>query len=1426
MRNFYHSAALWAFALLASQLNAQSENCTVASQINENFNQQGNGNTDNPNLPDCWGLLNDTDGFLYVNGLNYEGSPKNIYIRNLFGTSGNLILVSPETNGLGNGGFRIRFKAKYDEDPSVQGITLKVVTLESQASDDNSIEVESINLTSSWVEYTVNLPEGNNNYFGLAHGLSGALQTILVDDVIFEPIPDTNPDLGTEDPARFVPLTLTGFNADVVAEGTGGNANDKTTHSVDAFYAFYSKDFVPANPHSSAASASAYGGGLPANGAITSSTVEGLNFQVANYDASNALILRNNVTNQGTLSLETPKKAEKIYIAAVRGEGGSGAGDNHDVTATVNFNDGTSQDMVFQATAWWQDGIAPSNIALSGIGEVSRNSSTSGWAPRNEFRGNTQASLFYNELAIDPDNFSKQIISIDFNKANTSNAAHTTAILAVTIYESESTSNETIITGYNFDIIANGIGNASESTDLGLDEHNQRALVSLDFQATATSNLPAKGLPVNGVINSANTPGIMYQLADYSGPNALFLTPSYVTGSINDQDSGTLSFTAQNVEKVYVLSTATSGGASTLTYTATVNFNDGTSQTETLQAKDWYGGNAFAIQGIGRVHRLNNNLEEQSNSANPRLYEEEITLDPGNQSKTITGVAFSFEGNAAAEWSNEIRLGILSVATAQVQPIVDITSVAIATQGNTPAAITANEGTLQLTATIAPSNANQNVTWSIIDGSEFATINTTGLVSAAENGTVTVRATSIADDTKFDEIEITISGQSQGYCEAYFINGCQDLHISKVATTGAIQNINNSTTGCIGSQDNTNGYSNHSSIILEAVQNSQVTFNLDFSGSLVQFAFLSAWIDWNQDFNFDDNEQVFASAQEVVAGTLQFTTTVPANAALGQTRIRLKAVSGWIGSGSCGYNSIGEVEDYTIKVVPNGPTYCTPTYSGWAVNEPAEPITLVQFGVDENVPNAIDNNSVAEVSTDTPRYEDFSDIVMDVKKGESYTLRLKGHTNGNYTNYFTVYFDWNGNGIFSNATPENAQQQQQLINQPEKHQHTAPIVNSNGLDNEETVHTVTIPNDAVTGPVRMRIVKNLNAPSNSPCTNPFFPRGQVEDYTLNIINSIEIEEVAITTVDNVEPEITVPNGTLQLLAAVSPEEASQNVSWSVTSGTSIVSVNAGGLVTALGDNGTATVRATSVQDTTKFDEIEITVNIAGPCEAVTTFLYNFDDFAEFPEQCWASSQAYPMISLSTGTDKNVRFYSSTSPTADFYIISPAVSTINGNYVLKFDIEAVTGAAGTTLQVGTLDSQSDFSGFVPVGSPIVLGTPASHTSNPIPATAGHQYVAIKFTPTSVHQVVAIDNVEWKLAQDLGTDDFDSTKIKLYPNPTKSLVQIDTSSELESVEVFNLLGQKIISTQARQVDLSPYPSGVYMFQIVGTNNKSKVFKVIKQ
>lgn len=216
----------------------------------------------------------------------------------------------------------------------------------------------------------------------------------------------------------------------------------------------------------------------------------------------------------------------------------------------------------------------------------------------------------------------------------------------------------TVTSGFNQDIIANGIGDSSLSTTMGLDQANTRALVSLDFQIFASSATPTYGLPVNGLINSVVTTGLTFQLADYNSSNALFLTPTYVNNGA--PNSGTLSVNAQNVSDIYILAAAAGGGEQNLPFTATLNFSDNTTQTAVLSVGDWYNGTNYAIQGIGRINTSNNNLE--GDSSNPRLYEISLALDSNNQSKTLTGVSFLFDGDDSAEWASQIRMSVLGIS--------------------------------------------------------------------------------------------------------------------------------------------------------------------------------------------------------------------------------------------------------------------------------------------------------------------------------------------------------------------------------------------------------------------------------------------------------------------------------------------------------------------------------------------------------------------------------------------------------------------------------------------------------------------------------------------------------------------------------------------------------------------------------------------
>ena len=92
--------------------------------------------------------------------------------------------------------------------------------------------------------------------------------------------------------------------------------------------------------------------------------------------------------------------------------------------------------------------------------------------------------------------------------------------------------------------------------------------------------------------------------------------------------------------------------------------------------------------------------------------------------------------------------------------LVLISGISVAGEGGSTG-IFNDSGTLQLTASVLPSNAtNKTIIWSIEDGTGKAAINTSGLVSAVENGTVTAKASSTDGSGIYGTLVITISGQT------------------------------------------------------------------------------------------------------------------------------------------------------------------------------------------------------------------------------------------------------------------------------------------------------------------------------------------------------------------------------------------------------------------------------------------------------------------------------------------------------------------------------------------------------------------------------------------------------------------------------------------------------------------------------------------
>ena len=78
--------------------------------------------------------------------------------------------------------------------------------------------------------------------------------------------------------------------------------------------------------------------------------------------------------------------------------------------------------------------------------------------------------------------------------------------------------------------------------------------------------------------------------------------------------------------------------------------------------------------------------------------------------------------------------------------------------------------------------------------------------------------------------------------------------------------------------------------------------------------------------------------------------------------------------------------------------------------------------------------------------------------------------------------------------------------------------------------------------------------------------------------------------------------------------------------------------------------------------------------------------------------------------------------------------------------------------------------------------------------------------------------------LSVDDFAETTVSIYPNPSKGIVEVNSSKTIDKIEVYNALGKNIFNSVSLKIDLSELPNGIYFLKIYSNySNISK--KVIK-
>lgn len=314
-----------------------------------------------------------------------------------------------------------------------------------------------------------------------------------------------------------------------------------------------------------------------------------------------------------------------------------------------------------------------------------------------------------------------------------------------------------------------------------------------------------------------------------------------------------------------------------------------------------------------------------------------------------------------------------------------------------------------------------------------------------------------------------------------------------------------------------------------------------------------------------------ASSYDVYFGAVSIPGTVTANVITNTYNTGVLAANTtyfWriVSKNSCGDAISSATWSFTTTLTP---CYCTSTGTTFPNG-----ITGVQF-------NSI-NNLGTPVNTG---YTDYTTTISTtVVKGFSYYLNVYVSTGGNYSDYQSVYIDWNGDGDFGDAG--------EFFNLG-----TATNV-ANGPTSLSPL-SITVPAGALSGPVRMRVQSRYNNPTNDPCRTGF--DGEVEDYTIIISDPVSCSGTPIGGTTVLNPTSGAPSSVFNASVIGSTEALELTYQWESAP-------TAAGVWTDIigATSSTATITASNIVEATTYYRRKITCNNAGLSAYSTVVSYVTD----------------------------------------------------------------------------------------------------------------------------------------------------------------------------------------------------------------------------
>ena len=242
------------------------------------------------------------------------------------------------------------------------------------------------------------------------------------------------------------------------------------------------------------------------------------------------------------------------------------------------------------------------------------------------------------------------------------------------------------------------------------------------------------------------------------------------------------------------------------------------------------------------------------------------------------------------------------------------------------------------------------------------------------------------------------------------------------------------------------------------------------------------------------------------------------------------------------------------------------------------------------------------------------------------------------------------------------------------------------------------------------------------------------------------------------------------------------------------------------------------------------------------FAHNFDIVEEgsvVDAACWSTINLGDAANTATGQgywtlfgavgDINWGIYYS-SDAHDDYLISPRFNVTDGS-TDGLSFFGYQQNDGFPEPIDVLVYDENLNNFLGILSEDLI-MPSANTDNYIYDLSAYEGEDIRiafYSGTTDQWAVFIDDFQVTSFSSLGTNNPDqSTTFEYFPNPVKDELTIKAQQNIDSIEIFNILGQSVISLSPgvleTKVDMQTLQTGAYFVKI-SIDQKTEIFRVLK-